>query len=157
MKTLVQKVEDVLSALGKSPEDIRWIGNTETFTDWEGFKKSAQGILFTDNLEDVERIINPEELPDELKIVGDVWWLELKEMNGFGKGVFVFEYFAVPERPKSFHEKLESLKGFIKTDFGIENDALIESKLELRSTISFILGTKDELDPDAIDGIDGDL
>lgn len=74
MRNLLEETLGVLSANGKKPEDVYWVGTPELNTGWSEFVKIA-------NVE-----YNPgygsQEVATDLLVVGNGWWLERHEYDG---------------------------------------------------------------------------
>jgi hypothetical protein len=70
-------LEETIKALkenGKSPEDVKWIGNEEGWIDWGTFEMFANFKY--------DSGYGGQEIKETLTVVGDDWWLERHEYGG---------------------------------------------------------------------------
>ena len=108
MINLLEETIEVLREVGHTPNEVLWVGNTEVKTTWDNFAKLANEN-YHDGYGDIE-------VPLDLLIVGDGWWLERYEYDGM-EG---WSYKSQPIEP----EKKVTLKR-IFNDF--YNDSLTEN------------------------------
>lgn len=84
--TLLDETVEVLQECGKSPADVRWVGNKAAQGSWDDFAALA-------NFE-YDAGFGRQEINDDLVIVGDDWWLERYEYDGSEEWAF-----KTPPRP----------------------------------------------------------
>jgi hypothetical protein len=98
---------DMLADYGKNVEDIEWIGNEYTFLTWEEFSEMAEGV------EDLGTGIDGlGPIPHDLKIVGDVWWLDLDDIPSIEEdGEIQWAYREKPHKPlfAEFNKELRTI------------------------------------------------
>lgn len=88
-ENLLEETLRVLASVGKTPEDIAWVGGEHWgwFT-WEEFVSIA-------NIDYYSSYGHPE-IATDLKVVGFGWWLERREYDG----AEWWEYITIPTKPK---------------------------------------------------------
>lgn len=97
---LLQETLRDLADNGKSSNDVRWVGFAipmgggwgwpeAAYIEWPEFEKIAVSHNYNDGYED-------DELPYNLVIVGEGWWLRRDHYDGRGK--WVFEQFIKPSK-----------------------------------------------------------
>lgn len=89
MQNLLKETMDTLKRNGKSVEDVLWIGNLDLWTDWESFAESA-------NVE-YDNGYGKQYVADDLLVVGEDWWLERYEYDGYEE----WQFKTLPIRPAS--------------------------------------------------------
>lgn len=87
MTNLKEETLGVLGTYNKSVDDVRWIGTKDGVMPIDDFLKEA-------DLE-YDRDYGHNEVRDDLKIVGDDWWMERYIYDGLEKWVFK----TFPEKP----------------------------------------------------------
>lgn len=88
MKNLIEETIAFLSEHGKTPDDVRWVGDESGWCSWEAF--AAQFKDFTYDPE-----YGGNEVNMRLLVVGETWWLERHEYEGLEW----WEYKTPPRRP----------------------------------------------------------
>ena len=73
---LLSETLDTLKENGKTPADVRWVGreSINAKCNWDDFAKQA-------NFE-YDNGYGGAEIPEDLVVVGDDWWLEIAEYDG---------------------------------------------------------------------------
>lgn len=89
---LLKETKDILERNNKTLKDIKWIGNSKYYVDIERFIELA-------NVEYDSGYGSPQ-VAQDLKIVGDNWWLERHEYDGSEW----WEFKSIPTIP---NEKME--------------------------------------------------
>jgi hypothetical protein len=84
---LLKETKAILKETGKSIEDVRWVGNHTYHYPWSHFEKIA-------NVE-YNAGYGGAEIPGDLQVVGDDWWLERGEYDGSEW----WEYKTMPTKP----------------------------------------------------------
>lgn len=85
-ETLLYKVTEALELNGKTPDDVKWVGNSKMKFSWEHFCSVAN-----------QPVTNFDNVADDLKICGDDWWLELEDHDYHG---YRWVYSTCPVEPK---------------------------------------------------------
>lgn len=86
MVNLLVETKDIMNSHGKTPSDVRWVGEKDGWCTWDEYADQADRD-YDDGYggEEVSRII----------IVGDDWWLERHEYDGSEW----WEYKKLPVKP----------------------------------------------------------
>jgi hypothetical protein len=92
MTNLLEETVRKLTENDKSPDDVRWVGNDKIEITWEQFAKLA------DNTYDSG--FGRQEVAEDLVVVGDDFWLERHEYDGFEW----WEYKTLPRTTGEFRE-----------------------------------------------------
>lgn len=87
MINLLQETIDYIKAHKHSPEDVLWVGSNSVYTTWEEFSIVA-------NIE-YDNGYGGNEVPSDLMVVGQDWWLERGEYDGSEW----WEYKTYPKKP----------------------------------------------------------
>jgi len=74
---LLKETIETLELYDKSPKDVRWVGTEDGkyAISWEEFEKIAKDVEYYSGY-------GLQEIPDNLVVVGDDWWLERAEYDG---------------------------------------------------------------------------
>nr|DAT90463.1 MAG TPA: hypothetical protein [Caudoviricetes sp.] len=83
---LLDEILNTLDSENLDTEEILWVGSEEFCVLWENFRDVAERTYFSE----------VEQLPQDLVIVGDGWWLEV-DLEDYGGFFTVFNY---PRKPK---------------------------------------------------------
>lgn len=73
MNLLAETIE-ILAQNGKTPDDVRWVGNATMKTTWEQFAQVAD-VKYNSGF-------GASEVATDLVIVGDDWWMSRGEYDG---------------------------------------------------------------------------
>lgn len=92
MSNLLKETILILNSNGKTPKDVKWVGNTSVKTTWENFENIAD--------KEYDSGFGGEQVNLDLMIVGDDWWLERHEYDGSEW----WEYKTIPPEPKAHIE-----------------------------------------------------
>jgi hypothetical protein len=88
MTNLLEETLDVLKANGKTPDDVRWVGNKgSNASTWQEFKRLAKV--------NYDNGYGSAEIDTTLVVVGSDWWLERHEYDGSEW----WEFKSLPHRP----------------------------------------------------------
>ena len=101
MKNLLDETINILSENGKTKNDIKWIGNSIKFINWDDFKLIANR-KYDDGF-------GWAEISEELLIVGDDFWLERNEYDGSEW----WEFKTIPTKPDIKSNNQEDMIGII--------------------------------------------
>lgn len=101
---LLQETTDMLTAWGKTWDDVLWIGGADFTISIEDFKRQA-------NREYDDDFGSPEVALD-LIVVGKDWWLERYEYDG-AEGWVYKAYPAKPLEQKSVQRVIHSERGYL--------------------------------------------
>lgn len=74
---LLRETVDCLHRNGKSVRDVKWVGrrSISAICSWDEFAEQARYI-------DYDNGYGSPEVPEDLAVVGDDWWLERHEYDG---------------------------------------------------------------------------
>lgn len=86
-RNLLHETISFLMSEGRAPADVRWIGNTDAWFDWEAFARLADRTY--------DSGFGGQEIAEDLLVVGDNWWLERHEYDGSEW----WEYKSTPTKP----------------------------------------------------------
>ncbi len=89
MINLLEETLDILKENNKTEKDVKWCGTTENEISWENFKEVAD-IKYDNGF-------GGQEIPNNLIVVGEDWWLGRGEYDGSEWWVF----YTLPARPES--------------------------------------------------------
>ena len=89
MTNLLQETLRMLRVCDKTPDDVRWVGGEDYYCEWNNFVVIA-------NKTDYYSGFGGQEIPSDIKIVGNDWWLERSEYDGSES----WEYKSQPIKPK---------------------------------------------------------
>lgn len=78
MKNLIKETVDVLSSHDLSPVDVAWVGSRDGkyALGWEDFVKIFKNFVYDSGL-------GRQEIAEDLVVVGDDWWLERHDYDGY--------------------------------------------------------------------------
>lgn len=87
---LLQETMNALKENGKIPADVRWVGRASISAkcSWDDFSKQAD-FEYNDSY-------GWQEIPADLVVVGDNWWLERAEYDGSEW----WEFKTIPKEPR---------------------------------------------------------
>jgi hypothetical protein len=74
MINLLQETIAVLKKNGKTPEDVKWVGNYKISFSWDDFAKIADF--------EYDHDYGISEIKESLVVVGNDWWLARREYDG---------------------------------------------------------------------------
>lgn len=99
---LLDETIQALRSNGKTEKDVLYVMSFPLTTSWEAFKRNANF--------DYDNGYGCNEIPLNLKIVGDSWWLERDEYNGSEWWKFKIHPNAGTTRPAFPHEVMKMIK-----------------------------------------------
>src|ERR1700687_1689807 len=99
MPNLLIETLEMLEEYDLNESDIKWVGNLKEKMSWENFKDRIKDINY-----------NRIELEDDLIIVGDSWWIERFEYDGF----YSWELKKHPIEPTTINNNLNILTEYCK-------------------------------------------
>jgi len=73
-KNLLEETIEILKANGKTPNDVRWVGDGKKFTTWKNFEAISNFRYYAG--------YGGNEIAGSLLICGDDFWLERGEYDG---------------------------------------------------------------------------
>lgn len=82
----------------KVPADVRWVGSQDFWFTWQAFVEVADI--------DYNQCDGSQRIASDLKVVGDDWWLERQECDGFED----WHWKSYPHRPDA-HTKPKTVGG----------------------------------------------
>lgn len=97
MQNLLEETIDMLHHHDKTPSDVKWVGSAdgEFSISWFDFEQIAKDVNYDDGF-------GLEEIPMELVVVGDNWWLSRVSYDG--SEWWIFNTIPVQtSNSKSFH------------------------------------------------------
>ena len=102
-KNLYAETEEVLQSVGKTFDDILWLSGNGHEISKDDFLRIAKGFDYNNGFGGVE-------VPGDLMIVGEDWWMERCEYDGSEW----WEFKRKPERPS----KIKKTLNFDADEFG---------------------------------------
>lgn len=96
---LLQETLEVLQNHGKTPQQVKWVGNDQGKTTWAVFEKVAKRVDYNNGY-------GGNEIPLNLLVVGGTWWLERSEYDGL-------EWWAFRQQPEEPGETIDNIKVYI--------------------------------------------
>ena len=105
LQNLLRETEECLEMYGKTSADVRWVGSSDISMTWEDFVTCAN-IEYDDGYGSAE-------VAEDLKIVGDGWWLERYEDDGFEW----WQFKQLPVKPAREGKNLKLIRDFKKNQW----------------------------------------
>lgn len=104
MTNLLDETLRELEENGKDTSDVLWVGDSDFKTTWENFEKIAKNCNYNSGYGGAEVYQN-------LKIVGNDWWLERGEYDGSEW----WEFKTIPKEPATTNEMLACKEGWYES------------------------------------------
>jgi hypothetical protein len=95
---LLQETIKILEDHKKSPQDVLWVGDSESFCSWDDFARIAN-FQYDDGY-------GTNLIDSELKVVGQDFWLERHEYDGSEW----WEFKRQPKKPELYNENIAVLE-----------------------------------------------